>query len=71
LENPSQGNIDTITSFLQNKHKKIVNKFDLSALLAEENKIASQKGIENFKFATNEDMFSAIEQNRVTIIPST
>ncbi|MDO9087516.1 MAG: FAD-dependent oxidoreductase [Anaerolineaceae bacterium] len=70
LENPSRGNIDIITSFLQNKHKKIVNKFDLSALLAEESKIATQKGIENFKFARNEDMFSVIEQNRVSINPS-
>jgi ferredoxin--NADP+ reductase len=70
LENPSLGNFNEIQAYFENKHHQIVNKFDLTSLVAEENKIAAQRGIENFKFGTNEDMLSVIQNNRVAINPA-
>lgn len=67
LEKPSNTSIEQITSFLNNKNQRTVDKFDLNGLLQVENKIATQSGIDIFKFATNEEMMEIIENNRVSI----
>jgi ferredoxin--NADP+ reductase len=67
LENSSSGNIEKIESFIRSRNKRTVDKYDLNVLLAVENKIAADKGLEHFKFASNEEMLSIIEHNRITI----
>lgn len=67
LENPPKGNIKQIETFLRSKNKRIVDKYDLNGLLIVENKIAAEKGLQNYKFASNEEMLSVIEHNRITI----
>lgn len=67
LENSSSGNIEKIESFMRSRNKQTVDKFDLNGLLVVENKIATERGLEHFKFASNEEMLSIIEHNRITI----
>ncbi|PKO09916.1 MAG: hypothetical protein CVU40_08510 [Chloroflexi bacterium HGW-Chloroflexi-2] len=67
LENSSSGNIEKIESFIRSRNKRTVDKYDLNVLLAVENKITADKGLEHFKFASNEEMLSIIEHNRITI----
>ena len=67
LENPPRGNIEQIESFIRSRNTRIVDKFDLNGLLVAENKIAAERGLESFKLASNEEMLSIIEQNRITI----
>jgi len=67
LENPPRGNTEQIESFIRSRNKRIVDKFDLNGLLIAENKIAAERGLEHFKFASNEEMLSVIEHNRITI----
>lgn len=67
LENPPSGNIEKIEGFIRSRNKRIVDKFDLNGLLVAENKIAAERGFESFKFASNEEMLSIIEHNRITI----
>jgi len=67
LENSSSANMEQIESFIRSRNKRIVDKFDLNGLLVVENKIAAEKGLENFKFSSNEEMLSIIENNRITI----
>ncbi len=67
LEKPSNTSIEQIESFLRSKNKRIVDKSDLNGLLLVENKIASESGFDIYKFATNEEMMSIIENNRISI----
>ena len=70
LEKPSNGNFGEVQSYLRSKNKRIVDKFDLNCLLEVENKIASDRGLKNFKFSSNDEMISVIENNRITITQS-
>jgi ferredoxin--NADP+ reductase len=63
----SQGDRESIQTFLQNRHDWVVNKTDLNVLLIEENKIAAEKGLESFKFSINEEMLSVIRQNQFKV----
>jgi len=67
LENSTKGNIEQIERFIRSRNKNIVDKFDLKSLLVVENKIAAERGLESFKFASNDEMLSIIENNRITI----
>ncbi|HSM23410.1 MAG TPA: hypothetical protein VK856_00935, partial [Anaerolineaceae bacterium] len=67
LENPPRGNIEQIESFIRSRNRRIVDKFDLNGLLVAENKIAAERGLESFKFSSNEEMLSIIEHNRISI----
>lgn len=58
---------EEVYRFLRSKNKRIIDKFDLNALLVVENKIATERGLENFKFASNDEMLSIIENNRIAI----
>ena len=66
LTTPFKDNGHSIHMFLTKKHSTVVSKNDLQILLAEENKVATLKGIENFKFSTNEEMLSIISQHEVS-----
>ncbi len=66
LTTPFKDNGHSIHMFLTQKHSTVVSKNDLQILLAEENKIATLKGIENFKFSTNEEMLSIISHHEVS-----
>jgi ferredoxin--NADP+ reductase len=66
LTTPFKENGHSIHMFFSQKHSTVVNKNDLQILLAEENKIATSKGIVNFKFSTNEEMLSIISQHEVS-----
>ncbi len=66
LTTPPKENGHSIHMFLTKKHSTVVSKNDLQILLAEENKVAALKGIENFKFSTNEEMLSIISQHEVS-----
>ncbi len=59
--------MEQIESFIRSRNTRIVDKFDLNGLLVAENKIAAERGLESFKLASNEEMLSIIEQNRITI----
>lgn len=67
LTTTSIGTEHSIQSFLRRRHDTVVNKNDLQTLLAEETKIASQKGLENFKFSSNEEMLSVISRKEISI----
>ncbi|HSM25334.1 MAG TPA: FAD-dependent oxidoreductase [Anaerolineaceae bacterium] len=67
LETSRNGDVETINTYLQNKHPQVINKNDLNILIIEENKIAVEKKVENFKFSTNEEMISIIRQNQELI----
>jgi len=67
LETSSQGDIEEIHQYIRTRNKSVVDKNDLNALLIEENKIAVEKGLENFKFPTNEEMLAVIEKSRILV----
>ena len=67
LDSSRNGDVETIQSYLQQKHSQVINKKDLNFLLMEEKKIAGEKNVESFKFSTNEEMLSIIQQNRELI----
>lgn len=70
LDKPPSTSIEEIQSFLSSKNKRIVDKSDLNGLLQVENKIASESGSDIYKFATNEEMMSIIENNRISMCHS-
>ncbi len=67
LEKPSNANNEQIQRYFRSKNIKIVDKHDLNGLLVVENKIASERGFENYKLASNAEMLSIIENNRIII----
>ena len=57
---PVMPNLDGVTDKLNSLGKPVVTKADLSRLEAAETAVASKRGLDEFKFLTNEEMFDAM-----------
>jgi ferredoxin--NADP+ reductase len=59
-QQPAETNLDALSSRLKNLNKPIVTKEDIKKLEAVESAEAQKRGLEEFKFASNEEMLQAM-----------
>ena len=57
---PGPSNLDVVAHALKGLGKPVVTRHDLAKLEAVEAAEAQKRGLEEFKFSTNEEMFEAL-----------